>query len=127
MAARLVRFEAVQEEAAIDLGASRFQTLRRIILPQLTPSLCAAAIFAFSWSFNNFEIDFFVGGYDETFPVWVYSDAAARAQPADRERDLDGDLGSCRCCWCSSPGLSLISGPTAVTRGDLSRGGRRAG
>jgi spermidine/putrescine transport system permease protein len=74
VAARLVRFETVQEEAAIDLGASRFQLLRHIILPQLTPSLCAAAIFAFSWSFNNFEIDFFVGGYDETFPVWVYSE-----------------------------------------------------
>lgn len=74
VAARLVRFEVVQEEAAIDLGASRLQVLRRIILPQLTPALCAAAIFAFSWSFNNFEIDFFVGGYDETFPVWVYSE-----------------------------------------------------
>ncbi len=42
--------------------------------PQLTPALGAAAIFAFSWSFNNFEIDFFVGGYDQTFPVWVYSE-----------------------------------------------------
>ena len=48
--------------------------LRHIILPQLTPALGAAAIFAFSWSFNNFEIDFFVGGYDQTFPVWVYSE-----------------------------------------------------
>jgi len=74
VAARLVRFEAVQEEAAIDLGASRLQVLRHIMLPQLTPAMCAAAIFAFSWSFNNFEIDFFVGGYDETFPVWVYSE-----------------------------------------------------
>jgi ABC-type spermidine/putrescine transport system permease subunit II len=72
--ARLARFDWVQEEAAIDLGASRFQVLRRVVLPQLTPSLGAAAIFAFSWSFNNFEIDFFVGGYDQTFPVWVYSE-----------------------------------------------------
>ncbi len=74
VAARLARFEGVQEEAAIDLGASRLQVLRHIILPQLTPALGAAAIFAFSWSFNNFEIDFFVGGYDQTFPVWVYSE-----------------------------------------------------
>lgn len=74
VAARLARFERVQEEAAIDLGASRIQVLRHIILPQLTPALGAAAIFAFSWSFNNFEIDFFVGGYDQTFPVWVYSE-----------------------------------------------------
>ena len=74
LASRLARFEGVQEEAAVDLGASRMQVLRRVILPQLTPALGAAAIFAFSWSFNNFEIDFFVGGYDETFPVWVYSE-----------------------------------------------------
>ena len=74
VASRLARFEGVQEEAAVDLGASRLQVLRRVILPQLTPALGAAAIFAFSWSFNNFEIDFFVGGYDQTFPVWVYSE-----------------------------------------------------
>jgi spermidine/putrescine transport system permease protein len=74
LASRLARFEGVQEEAAVDLGASRLQVLRRVILPQLTPALGAAAIFAFSWSFNNFEIDFFVGGYDQTFPVWVYSE-----------------------------------------------------
>jgi spermidine/putrescine transport system permease protein len=74
VAARLARFDWVQEEAAIDLGASRLQVLRRVVLPQLTPAMGAAAIFAFSWSFNNFEIDFFVGGYDQTFPVWVYSE-----------------------------------------------------
>jgi spermidine/putrescine transport system permease protein len=74
VAARLARFDGVQEEAAIDLGASRLQVMRHIVLPQLTPALGAAAIFAFSWSFNNFEIDFFVGGYDQTFPVWVYSE-----------------------------------------------------
>jgi ABC-type spermidine/putrescine transport system permease subunit II len=33
----------------------------------------AALIFAFAWSFNNFEISFFNGGYEQTFPVWVYS------------------------------------------------------
>ena len=31
------------------------------------------AIFAFAWSFNNFEISFFTGGFDQTFPVWVFS------------------------------------------------------
>ena len=45
----------------------------KVVLPQLAPALAAAAIFAFAWSFNNFEISFFNGGYDQTFPVWVYS------------------------------------------------------
>ncbi len=93
LAARLARFEGVQEEAAVDLGASRLQVLRRVILPQLTPALGAAAIFAFSWSFNNFEIDFFVGGYDQTFPVWVYSELRRAPEPADHQRQLDADLG----------------------------------
>ncbi len=47
--------------------------LRYVVLPQIAPSLAAAAIFAFAWSFNNFEISFFVGGFDQTFPVWVFS------------------------------------------------------
>ena len=70
---RLVRFERSQEEAALDLGASQWQMMTRVVLPQLAPTLAAAFIFAFAWSFNNFEISFFTGGYDQTFPVWVYS------------------------------------------------------
>jgi len=72
VAARLVRFERSQEEAALDLGASQFQMMTKVVLPQLAPALAASAIFAFAWSFNNFEISFFTGGYDQTFPVWVY-------------------------------------------------------
>ena len=72
VSARLVRFERSQEEAAIDLGASQLQLMTRVVLPQLTPALAASLIFAFAWSFNNFEISFFNGGYEETFPVWVY-------------------------------------------------------
>ncbi|HVQ86649.1 MAG TPA: ABC transporter permease [Actinomycetes bacterium] len=73
VASRLVRFERSQEEAALDLGASQAQMMVKVVLPQLAPALAASAIFAFAWSFNNFEISFFNGGYDQTFPVWVYS------------------------------------------------------
>ncbi|CAN5575760.1 ABC transporter permease subunit [soil metagenome] len=73
VSARLVRFERSQEEAAVDLGASQFQLMTKVVLPQLAPTLGAALIFAFAWSFNNFEISFFNGGYEQTFPVWVYS------------------------------------------------------
>ena len=73
VSAGLVRFQRSLEEAAIDLGASQLQMLRYVVIPQIAPSLAAAAIFAFAWSFNNFEISFFVGGFDQTFPVWVFS------------------------------------------------------
>ncbi len=73
VAAQLFRFEKVQEEAAIDLGCSRLQVLRKIILPHIASALAASAIFAFTWSFNNFEISFFTIGFQQTFPIWVYS------------------------------------------------------
>ena len=73
VSAGLVRFQRSLEEAAIDLGASQLQMLRYVVLPQIAPSLAAAGIFAFAWSFNNFEISFFTGGFDQTFPVWVFS------------------------------------------------------
>ncbi|MBS1675951.1 MAG: ABC transporter permease [Actinobacteria bacterium] len=73
MSAALVRFSPSLEEAAVDLGASQLQMLRHVVLPQVAPSLAASAIFAFAWSFNNFEISFFTGGFQQTFPVWVFS------------------------------------------------------
>jgi len=73
VAARLARFDRTQEEAAVDLGATQLQMLRRVVLPHLVPALVASAIFAYMWSFNNFEISYFVGGSDYTFPVWAFS------------------------------------------------------
>jgi spermidine/putrescine transport system permease protein len=72
VSAGLIRFNPSIEEAAIDMGASQLQMMRYVVLPQIAPSLAAAAIFAFAWSFNNFEISFFTGGFEQTFPVWVF-------------------------------------------------------
>jgi ABC-type spermidine/putrescine transport system permease subunit II len=73
VSARLVRFDPSLEEAGLDLGATPREVLRHVVLPQLAPALAAAAIFAFSWSFNNFEISFFTAGFELTFPIWVFS------------------------------------------------------
>ena len=73
VSAGLVRFPRSIEEAAIDLGASQAQMIRHVVIPQIAPSLAAAGIFAFAWSFNNFEVSFFTGGFEQTFPVWVFS------------------------------------------------------
>jgi ABC-type spermidine/putrescine transport system permease subunit II len=73
VAAQLFRFQRAQEEAAIDLGCSRLQVLRFVVMPHIAPALAASAIFAFTWSFNNFEISFFTIGFQQTFPIWVYS------------------------------------------------------
>ena len=73
VSASLARFDRTQEESAIDLGASQLQVVRYVLLPLIAPALMASFILAFSWSFNNFEITYFVGGFDQLFPVWVYS------------------------------------------------------
>jgi ABC-type spermidine/putrescine transport system permease subunit II len=73
VASSLARFDRTQEESAIDLGASQLQVVRYVLLPLIAPALMASFILAFSWSFNNFEISYFVGGFDQLFPVWVYS------------------------------------------------------
>lgn len=73
VSARLVRFDSSLEEAARDLGATNREVLRYIVLPHLVPALAAASILAFSYSFNNFVISFFVGGFELTFPIWVFS------------------------------------------------------
>ncbi len=73
VSARLLRFDPRQEEAARDLGATNGEVLRFVILPHLAPAIAAAAVLAFSYSFNNFVISFFTGGFELTFPTWVFS------------------------------------------------------
>jgi spermidine/putrescine transport system permease protein len=73
VSARLVRFDPRPEEAARDLGATNTEVLRYVILPHLAPALAASAVLAFSYSFNNFVITFFTGGFELTFPTWVFS------------------------------------------------------
>ncbi|MDR2608819.1 MAG: ABC transporter permease [Treponema sp.] len=44
------------EEAALNLGATRFKAFTRVVFPQIRPTLMAAAIFAFIFSLGNLEI-----------------------------------------------------------------------
>lgn len=72
--ARLAAFNREEEEAAKDLGASEWQTMRDIIIPFMTPGLVAGALLAFTLSLDDFVITFFTSGPDTvTFPIKVYS------------------------------------------------------
>jgi len=51
---------AALELASLSLGRNEWQTLRLITLPLLRPSLIAAAVFAFIFSFGNLEISLFL-------------------------------------------------------------------
>ena len=60
--AGLRRIDASLAEAARVLGASPFNVIRRVLLPQLTPSLLAAALLTFMTSMASFSAPLLFGG-----------------------------------------------------------------
>jgi spermidine/putrescine transport system permease protein len=71
--ARLQSFDPALEEAALDLGASHGQVLRRILAPHLYPSLFAGAVIAFFQSVENYNVTLFTRGNADTLTVYVGS------------------------------------------------------
>ena len=69
-------------EASYDLGATRTQTLRYIVLPFLLPSLIAASLLVFIVSFDDFILSFFCSGpAAQTLPVYLFALILAGATP----------------------------------------------
>ncbi len=72
--ARLAGMDRSQEEAASDLGASEWQTLRYITLPRLAPGIVGGALLAFIISLDDLVITYFIAGVDSTtLPVFIFS------------------------------------------------------
>jgi ABC-type spermidine/putrescine transport system permease subunit I len=72
IAAQQYGFDKALEEAAMDLGANRLQTFRRITLPLMVPGLTAAGIFAFTLSLDEFIITFLLTSTTQTLPLYVW-------------------------------------------------------
>jgi ABC-type spermidine/putrescine transport system permease subunit II len=73
VAARLQSFDRNLERAAGDLGANTFNRLRLVVLPLIFPAILAGALFAFTLSFDEFVITYFIiGGYN-TLPIYIYT------------------------------------------------------
>ncbi len=49
-------------DAAMDLGATPFQALTKVIVPQIMPGIVSGALIAFTMSFDDFIISYFVTG-----------------------------------------------------------------
>jgi spermidine/putrescine transport system permease protein len=72
--ARLSGMDRSIEEAAQDLGANPIQTFLRVTLPLILPGVMAGALLAFTLSFDDFVITFFVSGVgSSTLPLKIYS------------------------------------------------------
>ncbi len=79
--ARLQSFDHGLEEAALDLGASHGQVMRRILLPHLYPALGAGAAIAFFQSIENFNVTLFTRGNSDTLTVYVFSKVRSGITP----------------------------------------------
>jgi putative spermidine/putrescine transport system permease protein len=73
MFAVMSRFDPAWEEAARDLGASRWQTLRLVIVPVLAPGLVAVALFGFTLSYDEFARTLQTAGPQNTLPLEIWS------------------------------------------------------
>ena len=64
-------------EAALDLGATPLQALRKVMLPQLRPGMISGFILAFTMSLDDFVVTFFTQGTIglETLSTFIYNDA----------------------------------------------------
>ncbi|WP_107676335.1 ABC transporter permease [Agrobacterium sp. LAD9] len=71
--ARLQSFDRDLEEAALDLGASHWQVIRRIVAPHLYPAIGASALVAFFQSLENYNVTLFTRGNSVTLTVYVGS------------------------------------------------------
>ena len=74
-------FDPALEEAAFDLGASRWQVLTEVTMPILWPGIFSGALFSFLLSWGNFPLSLFTTGADQTIPEWLYAKMVAGYTP----------------------------------------------
>ena len=73
MAIQAYSFDPSLEEAARDMGATRWQVFREITLPLLLPGVLSGGLFCFLLSWGNFPLSLFTTGADSTLPEWLYA------------------------------------------------------
>ena len=73
MSIQAYSFDPALEEAAFDLGATRWQTFREVTIPILWPGIFSGALFSFLLSWGNFPLSLFTTGADQTIPEWLYA------------------------------------------------------
>jgi putative spermidine/putrescine transport system permease protein len=81
MIAGLRDFDRALEQAAQGLGAGRWQTLRRVTLPILRPSLISAGLLAFISSFDEVVVAMFVAGPRMTLPKKMFDNILIEIDP----------------------------------------------
>ena len=71
--ARVAGMDRALIEASGDLYATPWRTFRQVTLPLIFPAILAGFLLAFTFSFDDFIIAFFVAGSETTLPIYVFS------------------------------------------------------
>ncbi len=79
--ARLLSIGPEYEEAAMDLGGTPNQALRRVLLPLLSPAILASVALVFADSVDNFVTVRYLSGQADSEPLSVKIYSAARSSP----------------------------------------------
>ena len=78
---KLKQMNAHAYEAALDLGASPWQALIKIVVPEIMPGIVSGAILAFTLSLDDFVISFFTTSEAQNLSIMVYSMAKRGINP----------------------------------------------
>jgi putative spermidine/putrescine transport system permease protein len=69
------------EQAALGLGASRWQAVLRVTLPEIRPSIVTAAVLAFITSFDELVVAMFLAGSQMTLPKKMFDNIRMEIDP----------------------------------------------
>jgi putative spermidine/putrescine transport system permease protein len=82
MFAILGRLNPSYEEAAHDLGASRWQALKSVVIPIVFPGMIAVALFGFTLSYDEFPRSWLTVGSKNTLPLEIWTMTTNVTSPA---------------------------------------------
>lgn len=72
--ARYEELDSAVVEASLDLGATRLQTYRWVVIPMLKPAIFASGLLVFIISLDDFILSFFCSGAaTQTLPMYIFS------------------------------------------------------
>lgn len=79
---RLRQMDQSQYEAALDLGATKFQALRLVVLPQIMSGIITGMILSFTMSIDDVVVSYFTSGATtETLGVLIFAMTKKRISP----------------------------------------------
>jgi putative spermidine/putrescine transport system permease protein len=82
MFAVLGRLSPAYEEAAYDLGASKWKAVRHVVVPIVFPGMIAVALFGFTLSYDEFPRSWLAVGSKNTLPIEIWTMTTNVTSPA---------------------------------------------